>query len=456
MRKVVPYLFVIGLFGCFACNNLLTQGMFMDGLIYTSVADNLAHGRGSLWHLTYTLTNDTEFYGHPPLMMWLLAGWFSLFGTSMLAAKGYALLMLLLSGWLIVEVWRTLGFERSTGWLPLLMWVLVFDVVLLSCNNFLESTMLVFVLAAVCFSLKGGWWDAVVGLMLALAFLTKGPTGLFPLVLPFLLWAFGLHKESFWKMLGETLLVAAVLTATIGLLCLVVPDSAEYLRIYLEKQVEDSLQGDEGSRTYIVGALLGRSVVVLIVAALAILVGLWRKQWCYSNMHWRTAAMLFALTLCGCLPMMISTKQHPHYLLCDFPFMAMAAAVLVEPAAKRYEHLVQGRAAAVTTAVLMVAAVVLNGLHFGKPGRDKAMIEDMHVIMPLLEEGETVTIPNPLVFKYNLHGYYYFYRHVSLDQHNAHRHLLTDTELGQREWNEQYREVPLPTQEYKLYELIKE
>ena len=41
MKNAVPYLFVIGLFGLFACNNLLTRGMFMDGLIYTSVASNI-------------------------------------------------------------------------------------------------------------------------------------------------------------------------------------------------------------------------------------------------------------------------------------------------------------------------------------------------------------------------------------------------------------------------------
>ena len=56
MKNAVPYLFVIGLFGLFACNNLLTRGMFMDGLIYTSVADNMANGIGSFWHPTYTAT----------------------------------------------------------------------------------------------------------------------------------------------------------------------------------------------------------------------------------------------------------------------------------------------------------------------------------------------------------------------------------------------------------------
>ena len=69
MKKVLPYLFVAGLFGLFACNNLLTRGMFMDGLIYTSVASNMAEGVGSFWHPVYTATQFPDFYEHPPLMM---------------------------------------------------------------------------------------------------------------------------------------------------------------------------------------------------------------------------------------------------------------------------------------------------------------------------------------------------------------------------------------------------
>lgn len=451
----MPYLFVAGVFLLMACNNLLTQGMFMDGLIYSSVADNLAHGEGSLWHLTYTQTNDTAFYGHLPLAIWLMALWFKVAGTSMLAAKMYTLLMVVLSSLLMVAVWKRL--VPGNAWLPLLMWFLISDVVLLSCNNFLESTMLVFVLASVWFMLKGGWWNAAGGLMLALAFLSKGPTGLFPLVLPLLLWAFGLRKESFWKMVGETLLVAVTAVGVIWLLCVAVPDAASYLRKYYDEQIVRSLAQEESSHTYVIGALFGRSAIVLGLAVVAVLLSLRKgSPWKMDGQHWRTAAMLFVLTLCGCLPMMLSPKQYPHYLLADFPFMALAAAVLIEPLAKHLQKQLEGSVALVVSLVVLVAALVLNGMHYGKPGRDKAMIEDMNIIMPLLENGETVTIPDPLVFKYNLHGYYYFYRHVSLDQHNAHRHLLTDTDLGMREWEGQYREVMLPTKEYKLYEQITE
>ncbi len=448
----------MGLFLLIACNNLLTQGMFMDGLIYSSVADNLAHGQGSLWHLTYTASQHNDFIQHPPLMMWLLAVWFKVFGTSMIVAKAYALLMVALSALLMVAVWKRLGFDGRTGWLPLLMWFLIFDVALLSCNNFLESTMLVFVLASVWFMLKGGWWNACGGLMLALAFLTKGPTGIFPLALPFLLWAFGLDKkQGFWRMAGETLLVAATAVLAMILLCVAVPDAADYLRKYYDVQIVHSLELEDKSRTYIIGALFGRSVIVIGLAAVIVLLS--RRKgcgWSIDERHWRLAAMHFALTLCGCLPMMVSSKQYPHYLLADFPFMALTAAVLIEPLAKHIQKQLEGTAALVISLVVLAAAVVLNGMHYGKPGRDKAMIEDMNVIMPMLEEGETVTIPDPLMFKYNLHGYYYFYRHVSLDPYNAHRYLLTDTDLGMREWDGQYREVALPTKEYKLYEQITE
>ena len=456
MKKAVPYLLAAGVFLLLACNNLLTKGMHMDGLIYTSIADNLAHGTGTPLHLTYTKTAHMAFYEHPPLMMWMLAAWFSLFGTSMLAAKMYALAMMVLAAVLLVAVWRQLGFDRSTGWLPLLLWMMIFDVALLSCNNFIESTMLLFVLASVWCILKGGWWNIGGGAMLALAFFTKGPTGLFPLVLPLLLWAFGLRKKGFWHMVGETAVVLASAVVPLVLLCLAVPDAADYLRRYVDGQVLASLPNGNRSRAYIIGAFFGRSALVIAVAAVAVLTGLKWKRWEYTDRHWRTAAMLFALALCGCLPMMVSTKQYPHYLLCDFPFMALAAAVLVEPAARRCERYTTGTAATIAACLALVGGVALNVAHCGKPGRDQAMIEDMETILPQLEEGEMVTIPDPLVFRYNLHGYYYFYHHVSLDQHAAHRHLLTDSELGLREWDGQYREVPLPTTEYRLYQLLEE
>lgn len=454
MKKAVPYIFVGALFLLMAFNNLLTRGMFMDGLIYTSIADNMAHGKGTFWDPTYTLTNDVHFRGHPPLMMGMLSLWFRVFGVSMLSAKAYALLVVMLTAALMVALWRRLGYGVRTGWLPLLMCCLISDVVLLSCNNFLESTMCLFVLATVWCSLKGGWWNAAGGVALALAFLVKGPTGLFPLAVPMLVWAFGWKERHFWRMVKETLLLAGCAVASIVLLCVAMPEAEDYLRQYFQTQIVESLGREDRSRTYVIGALFGRSAIVLVMAAA---VAVWntldkKKTWKIDVQHWRTAGMLMALTLCGSLPMMVSAKQFPHYLLADFPFMALTVATVLEPMAEHYRKYAEGVVAKVVTAVLLVGALVLNITHWQQPGRDKALIEDMDIIMPHLTEGEVVTITDPLVFKYCLHGYYYFYGHVSLDQHEAHRHLLSTAELGQREWEGMYREIPLPTQEYKLYE----
>lgn len=452
MKKAVPYLFVAGLFGLMACNNLLTRGMFMDGLIYTTVAANLAAGVGDWWHLMFTPTNIAEFYGHPPLMMWLLSLWFRLFGTSMIAAKAYSVAVLLLTAALMVGVWKRLGFKTGLGWLPLLLLALIPDVALAAHNNYLESTMTVFVLASVWLVLlgKGAGWHLLAGLMLALAFLTKGPTGLFPLALPALLWLLG-ERKGFGKAALGTLLMVAALAAPLALLWFCVPDAQEFLRRYIEEQVLDGSKDMVTERTYIVTTLITHTFVVLLIAVAAALFGLLNKKApCRPTRdNWRRSGLMFALVLCGTLPMMVSTKQRAFYLLTVFPFVALAVAALLEPLVRHYEKQLQRPALTVATVVVLLAAVITNVLHWQKPGRDKAMLMDMDLIAPALQEGETVTITPDLSSATSLHGYYYFYHHVTLDANGAHRHLLTTAAVS----DNAYREVSLPTEEYKLYEL---
>ena len=453
--KYWPYLFVVGLFGLFACNNLLTRGMFMDGLIYTSVAANMAEGVGSFWHPVYTATQFPDFYEHPPLMMWLLSLWFRLFGTGMMAAKAYSVAVLLLTAALMVGVWKQLGFKTGLGWLPLLMLTLIPDVALAAHNNYLESTMTLFVLASVWLVLRGEGvgWHLLAGLMLAAAFLTKGPTGLFPLALPALLWLFG-ERKGFGQAAAGTLAMAAGLAAPMALLWFCVPDAQEFLRKYFENQVIGGSQTLVTSRTYIVKTLFSHTAVVLVVALAAVLFGILRKSapWRPTRDSWRRFGLLFALALCGTLPMMVSTKQRAFYLLTVFPFVALAVAALLEQLARHMEKQLQRPAMTIVTVVVLVAAVVTNALYYGKPGRDKVMLADMDLIAPALQEGEIVTITPDLASNNSLHGYYYFYHHVTLDANAQHRHLIAAEDVA----DTTYIEVPLQTEEYRLYRLLEE
>lgn len=455
MKNAVPYLFVIGLFGLFACNNLLTRGMFMDGLIYTSVADNMANGIGSFWHPTYTATQFPDFYEHPTLMMWLLSLWFRLFGSGMMAAKAYSVAVLLQTAALMVGVWKQLGFKTGLGWLPLLILTLIPDVALAAHNNYLESTMTVFVLASVWLVLrgKGAGWHLLAGLMLVAAFLTKGPTGLFPLALPALLWLFG-ERKGLWPMVVNTLLMVAGFAVPMAVLWFAVPDAAEFLAKYIDNQVIGGSQLPIASRTYVVTTLLTHTAVVLLIAVAAALFGILNKKasWRPTRDSWRRFGLMFALALCGTLPMMVSTKQRAFYLLTVFPFVALAVAALLEPLVRHYEKQLQRPAMTVATVAVLLAAVIANALHWQKPGRDKALLADMDVIAPALQEGETVTITPDLASNNSLHGYWYFYHHVTLDANARHRHLLTTEDNA----DATYRKIPLLTEQYHLYELVAE
>lgn len=482
--KYWPYLFVVGLFGLFACNNLLTRGMFMDGLIYTSVAANMAEGVGSFWHPVYTATQFPQFYEHPPLMMWLLSLWFRLFGTSMMAAKGYSVAVVLLTAALTVGVWKQLlssvkcevisgkyeGFAIdgcrihtshftlhtcTNAWLPLLMLTLIPDVALAAHNNYLESTMTLFVLAAVWLVLrgKGVGWHLLAGAMLAAAFLTKGPTGLFPLALPALLWLFGTRK-GFGQAAVGTLAMALGLAAPLAALWLGVPDAQEFLRKYFENQVIGGSQVLVTSRTYIVKTLFSHTVVVLVVALAVVLFGILKKSapWRPTRDSWRRFGLVFALALCGTLPMMVSTKQRAFYLLTVFPFVALAVAALLEPLARHMEKQLQRPAMTVATVAVLMAAVITNALHYGKPGRDKAMLHDMDVMAAEVHDGELVALAPELASNNSLHGYWYFYHRVTLDANAQYRHLIAADDVA----DTTYIEVPLPTEEYRLYRLLEE
>ena len=431
--KYWPYLFVVGLFGLFACNNLLTRGMFMDGLIYTSVAANMAEGVGSFWHPVYTATQFPQFYEHPPLMMWLLSLWMRLFGTSMMAAKGYSVAVVLLTAALTVAVWKQLGFKTSLGWLPLLMMTLIPDVALAAHNNYLESTMTLFVLASVWLVLrgKGVGWHLLAGVMLAAAFLTKGPTGLFPLALPALLWLFGTRK-GFGQAAVGTLAMAAGLAAPMVLLWFCVPDAQEFLHKYFENQVIGGSQVLVTSRTYIVKTLFSHTAVVLVVALAVVLFGILKKSapWRPTRDSWRRFGLVFALALCGTLPMMVSTKQRAFYLLTVFPFVALAVAALLEPLARHMEKQLQRPAMTVATVAVLMAAVITNALHYGKPGRDKAMLHDMDVMATEVHDGELVALAPELASNNSLHGYWYFYHRVTLDANAQHRHLIATDDVA--------------------------
>ena len=422
--------------------SLLTTGMFMDGLIYSNIAANMAEGVGSFWHPVYTATHHPDFYIHPPLALGLLALFYKVLGVQLWVTKLYTVITTLLCALLIYRLWLRLGGKKETGWMPLLIWTLIPVVTRFSNQCMLENTMVLFDLGAILLLLRPNHKalnGLLAGLLLAAAFMTKGFTGLFPLVLPLLLWLFDRRKG----MPAQTLAMVAGLLLPLAVIVLAVPEARTYFSNYMEIQVLAGWSQGEVQRWQILLYFLRNIVIVVVVVAVVVL-GNKGVGWKPTREQWA----LWALVACAVLPMMVSTRQREFYLLTAMPLVAVLLALLIEEPVTRW--LKPSTSMFVAAVVACVCAMAFDVLNYGKPGRDALLQRDMIVIAPYLERGELVTVPTPLYFDYKLQGYYYRECRVSLGDQQQCRHLLTTDEYPA---DSTYREVPLPTEKYKLYEL---
>ncbi len=445
MKSWPLYIAVAALFLALVSGSLTTTGMFMDGLIYSNVAANMADGIGSFWHPVYTASYHPDFYQHPPLALGMMALFYKVLGTHLWVTKVYMALTILLCAWLTFLLWIRLGGKRDNGWMPLLLWTLIPIVTHFANQCMLENTMVLFDLGAILLLLQPNRKSLngfLSGLLLAAAFLTKGFPGLFPLVLPVLLWFYdrkgGRIMQLFYLLAGVFIPLAVI--------AMTVPQARVYFENYLQLQVLAGWSQYEEPRWQILVYFLRNTVIVIGLTLLLVLLNKGVRK---KNVP--TYGVMWVLVACGVLPIMVSTRQHDYYLITVMPLVAALLALLIEEPLERW--IMPNKAMPYVASAMMIGALTLNIVRYGDEGRDAQLQRDMKVIVAQLDEGETVTIPSPLYYDYKLQGYYYRERRITLDDQHRCRHLLTTAEYPA---DIAYRELPLPTKEYKLYEQITE
>ena len=100
------YLIVTGIFLIIISPGLLSEGMFMDGIVYSTISKNLASGIGSFWNPHFTSTCFPVFHDHPPLAFWIQSVFYKLFGESLLIEKFYSLFTYIIVGYNILRIWK--------------------------------------------------------------------------------------------------------------------------------------------------------------------------------------------------------------------------------------------------------------------------------------------------------------------------------------------------------------
>ncbi|RKZ14800.1 hypothetical protein DRQ50_08415, partial [bacterium] len=390
--------------GAFILPILAGEGTFFDGLIYAVLSNNYAEGLGTLWNPHFSTTIHPTWHEHPPAGLWLMSLFYRALGDGPLVEHVYSLFTAVVSGGLLVLVWRELVRRepelRSLGWLPLLFWLMNPQVTWSYSNAMLENTMTIFVLAAFWLLLKGleagarFWaWSLAAGVAVVAAVLTKGPVGFFPLVsvgLARLVWG-----RTTWS---RVVVMSALMTAVVALagwLLWAWPEAHQGLGKYVNTQLLLSLKGSRGGSPDWPGFLedilnthlpaLGVTVILLGVGWRRRMLGLIRRE------NRRLALFLILLGCAGSLPVGLSPRHSLFYLLPSFPFYALGLAALVAPVAAaliremrpagRIHRILQ-----VLTVVLLAAVLVVSATRIGGYSRDEQQIRDLKVMRDYLVE----------------------------------------------------------------------
>ena len=455
------YIIVFGLFLGICAPSLWSDGMFMDGLYYASIARNLADGLGSFWHLHFTDISYPIFYEHPPLAMGIQSVFFYVFGSSIYVERFYSFLTFIVTAYIIHIIWGKINRKelKYLSWLPLLFWVIIPLNSWACSNNILENTMNIFVSLSVLFSIKSLKRSKLkntffAGGFLSLAFLSKGFVGLFPLSIFF--WHFIVFKKMTIKeMFSRSAQLFLFAIAPFILLYLFYPTAIDSIGNYIYKQVYGSIQNISslerytpvGSRFFIIKKLI-LELLPALVLCIIIFYFSFKKKFKVDLQEKKWILFLFLLGLSGVLPIMVSMKQSGFYMLTTFPFFSIAFGILVAPFTASLIEKVSKKIYLLSVIILIVS-LLLSVKQIDVIGRNHELVEDVHLILKVIPENSTISIDENMKNNHSLRAYFARYGNVSLNKKEKLNYHLSYRE--NKKDQENYEESNLNTYMIVLY-----
>lgn len=458
------YLCIISIFTCITAPTLFTDGMFMDGLFYATIARNLSVGIGSFWDLRFTETIFPHFHEHPPLAIGLQSIFFDIFGDSIYVERFYSMFTFFITGGLIVIIWRRVVNSefKKIAWLPLVFWLSIPLNTWAVSNNMLENTMMIFTSLSILFmllSLEKSRFVFVLlaGLCIFLGFLTKGFTALFPYSLYF--WAFVFRKITFGRFVTDSVLLLLFTLLPAVLVFLLSNNALQSITAYLNIQVVNSLRNIEtvDNRFWILFRLVKELIPAMVILVILVLISKAKPKKFIGNQAGKQNPYFFLLLgLSGVIPVMLSMKQSGFYILATFPCFAIFFAMLIsKPINKWYSNISTGaksyRLFKIASIFLLLLSVGLSISQAGKIGRDKEKIQAAYAVKKSIPKKSIISIDPELKENWSLHGYFYRYSYISLDADSSqqHKYLLTPqkSSISKRD----YQKTSLPTEHFELW-----
>jgi len=469
-ESIFWYYLLVALFLILYLSELLEQSMFIDGVWYAVISNNLAEGIGSFWQPQFSSTIFSSFHEHPPLAFGFQALFFRVFGNHFWTERLFSLLIYVLSFGVIISLWRQAtkadNQTRKMWYLAIIFWQAnIVSYFFLPAN--LLDTPLAFLDAFAIYSLLLSTRKPTINFhllaaafVLFLAVLTKGLVGLFPLA--FLLFHYFIFKPySFSIALKRTGLLISSLLLFFGILFLAVPESWTSIQQYLDVQLLASLNGErrlyyfQNNRFFIVGQLAWTlTPMFLFLLAVSIFCKILKLKTAIDHSQNRYAWLFFWVGLSASLPIMISPRQALPYLIPSLPYFSLAvglwSASKVQSAMDYISNLsfnwlrvMEGFALS-----LCIFGMVLSVQKYGQSNqRDYGVIQDAKTIGVLVGQKNTVASTS-----YNMYisGYLMRFNQINLDtQSYNHSYLITPKNAPLNDPN--FKQIERHTYDYLIY-----
>ena len=446
--------------------------MFMDGQQYACVAKNLADGYGTWWFPylsdTWWKAGSGNFMEHPPLVYWLQAGFFKVLGDSMYTERIYSFCTAIVTAFLIHKTWKLLFIDRpeiaKMSALPIILWIIVPVNFWGYQHNIMENTMGVFTLLAVYLFLiglnknpvKNYVYLVLCGISISLAFLSKGPPGLFPLVVIGCYWMAYRNFRIGRMLLNSFFLLVVVMT--FFLILTLIPAAYESLGFYVNERLLYRVEHEPttGNHFSILLRLFMELLPALGFVVVSIIVSYTLKLKADKFLLFQREFLFFLLLgLAGSLPLMLTPVQRGFYLNPSWPFWGIALACLAAPFLKmigdkalkwnKYDMNVK-----MLGGVMIFFSIGLTAANAGKARRDGEMLTDIHKIVEVVPERSIIVASPDFFDRWNTKFYLMRYGGISVDIENQRDYYLLDK--GVQPYFNNYQKVNIETTLYDLYQ----
>jgi hypothetical protein len=388
--------------------------MFMDGMIYSSIAHNMANGIGSFYYPSFSQTIMPSFHEHPPLGLAIESMFFSILGDHFYVEKIYSFLMAVFTAIMIALLWRKVALDKKTQglfWLPILFWIISPTISWTYSNNMLENTMTLFSMLSAYFILLSvdkqhfkKYLDLfIAAIFLFMAFLTKGFPALYPLALAAIYFIIYPEKLRLKEMLLSSAFLLFAFILIFGLYLYSSPDAFENFRIYFNSQVMSSLEGkrETGSRLALFHYLFNELIIPLILVLILIISYYGRsfRSFLKKEQSFKEFLFFFLIALSASLPLLLSPKQLSHYVVASIPFFTLAFAMLVVRIVDSYLSKINTgsflfKGFAYFNRAMITLAIVLCIFNYGGYSRDKELIQDIDKIALVVGNGSSLSLIN--------------------------------------------------------------